>query len=71
MVTSMVSVVCTIPLPARSLTAPSLMARVGAVPAVSIWVALREAQMVLTAAPLVAAWSRVTLPSCPRTVNPE
>ena len=71
MVTSMVSVVPAIPLPAGSLTAPSLMARVGAVPTVSIWVALREAQMALSAALLVATWSRVTLPSCPLTVNPE
>ena len=71
MVTSMVPVVCTISLPARSDTASSLMARVGAVPAVSIWVALRVAQMVLTSGVLVATWSRVTLSSCPLTVSPE
>ena len=71
MVTSMVPVVCTIPLPAGSYTAPSPMARVGAAPAVSIWVALRMAQMVLTSVVLVATWSRVTLPSCPLTANPE
>ena len=54
MVTPMVPVVPAIPLPAISTTAPPLITKVGAVPAVSIWVALRVAQMVVTSAVLVA-----------------
>ena len=69
-VTSMVSVVPAIPLPARSDTAPSPMARVAAVPTVSVWVALRVALMVVSAAVLVVTWSRVTLPCCPEMINP-
>ena len=70
MVTSMVSVAPAIPLPTRSDTAPSPMARVAAVPTVSIWVALRVARMVVSAAVLVVTWSRVTLPCCPEMINP-
>ena len=68
MVIWMVSMACRIRLPAGSRTAPSPMARVGAVPAVSIWVALRVAQMVLSAICL-ATWSKVTFPRCPVTVS--
>ena len=71
MATSMVSVVCTIPLPAGSYTAPSLTARVAAAPTVPIWAAFRETEMVLLAAVLLAIWSSVTLPRCPTMVNPE
>ena len=71
MVTSMVLVVPAILLPAGSRTAPSLMTKVGAVPAVSIWAALKVVQMALPVAVLVATWSRVTLPCCPEIFNPE
>ena len=71
MVISMVLVVSAILFPARSVTAASRMTKIWALAAVSIWAALRVAQMVVPAAVLVAAWSRVTLPCCPEIVNPE
>ena len=71
MVTSMVPVACSILLPAISATAPPLMVRVGAVPAVSIWAALSVAQIVLMPVILVSIWFRVTLSDCPLTVSPE
>ena len=54
MVTSTVPAVRAIPLPSISTTAPSLMTRVGAAPAVSIWAASRVAQIVLMPVVLVA-----------------
>ena len=58
-------------LPAISVTAPPDMDRVGASPAVPLWVASRVAVMVRPDVPLVATSSRATLPFRPTTRTPE